>query len=205
MARSGRAVPLNGGRARGRQLRLRAGRRGLRSPDRFRVRAGRPHLRRRTARSRAHREGRRAAADTVHHAAGQPTLPSCEDQPPGSDCLPVDTLSHAGGGLRFAPDGKLFVSTGDGVITNVDPFLALRAQNLDSLAGKVLRINPQDGSAPADNPFFTGVATENRSKVYALRLPPSVPLRRASGDRGAARRRRRIPRPTRNSTWCSRA
>src|SRR5512139_3398202 len=25
---------------------------------------------------------------------GTPAAPSCDDQPPGSDCLPVDTLSH---------------------------------------------------------------------------------------------------------------
>jgi glucose/arabinose dehydrogenase len=56
---------------------------------------------------------------------------------------------HNGGRLRFGPDGKLYISTGDG--QNGD-----WAQDLASLAGKVLRINP-DGSVPSDNPFGTPV------------------------------------------------
>ncbi|WP_020638906.1 PQQ-dependent sugar dehydrogenase [Amycolatopsis balhimycina] len=56
---------------------------------------------------------------------------------------------HNGGRLRFGPDGKLYISTGDG--QNGD-----WAQDLTSLAGKVLRIN-RDGSIPSDNPFGTPV------------------------------------------------
>jgi glucose/arabinose dehydrogenase len=52
---------------------------------------------------------------------------------------------HAGSRLRFGPDGKLYITTGDAVDKNI-------AQNLDSLGGKILRINP-DGSIPNDNPF----------------------------------------------------
>lgn len=52
---------------------------------------------------------------------------------------------HNGGRLAFGPDGKLYATTGDA--TQRD-----RAQRLDSLAGKILRLNP-DGSVPADNPF----------------------------------------------------
>jgi len=54
--------------------------------------------------------------------------------------------AHDGGRMRFGPDGKLYVTTGD--IHNPD-----LPQNLESLNGKILRMNP-DGSAPADNPFF---------------------------------------------------
>jgi glucose/arabinose dehydrogenase len=52
---------------------------------------------------------------------------------------------HDGGRIRFGPDRKLYVTTGDAANGS-------HAQNLESLAGKILRLNP-DGSVPADNPF----------------------------------------------------
>lgn len=52
---------------------------------------------------------------------------------------------HAGCRLRFGPDGKLYITTGDATKKEL-------AQQLDSLAGKILRIN-RDGSIPIDNPF----------------------------------------------------
>jgi hypothetical protein len=51
----------------------------------------------------------------------------------------------------------------------------LRAQNVDALAGKMLRINT-DGTAPADNPFYDGNPNSNKSKVYALGLRNSFRL-----------------------------
>ncbi len=52
---------------------------------------------------------------------------------------------HDGGRIKFGPDGKLYIGTG--YADN-----PLRAQQRDSLAGKILRVN-DDGSIPADNPF----------------------------------------------------
>ncbi|WP_144122982.1 PQQ-dependent sugar dehydrogenase [Catellatospora sichuanensis] len=52
---------------------------------------------------------------------------------------------HNGGRLRFGRDGKLYAATGDAG----NPRLA---QDQRSLAGKVLRFNP-DGTVPAGNPF----------------------------------------------------
>jgi len=53
---------------------------------------------------------------------------------------------HAGCRLRFGPDGKLYITTGDATQREL-------AQRLDSLAGKTLRLN-DDGSVPSDNPFI---------------------------------------------------
>ena len=50
-----------------------------------------------------------------------------------------------GGRIQFGPDGKIYITTGYAT----DPFLA---QDPDSLAGKILRINP-DGTVPDDNPI----------------------------------------------------
>ncbi len=98
---------------------------------------------------------------------GNATQPSCENYLVTVDCVPSDSPSHSAGGLRFGPDGKLYASFGDGAdFSAVDP-RALRAQNIDSLGGKVIRINP-DGTAPTDNPFYNGDPTANRPKVYAL-------------------------------------
>lgn len=52
---------------------------------------------------------------------------------------------HAGGRMRFGPDGMLYISTGE----SGEPELA---QDLTSLAGKILRVTA-DGDVPADNPF----------------------------------------------------
>ena len=52
---------------------------------------------------------------------------------------------HDGGRIKFGPDQKLYISTGDAI----NPELS---QDLSSLAGKILRIN-SDGTIPNDNPF----------------------------------------------------
>jgi len=52
---------------------------------------------------------------------------------------------HDGGRLKFGPDEKLYITTGEA--GNADS-----AQDLNSLGGKILRVNP-DGSVPSDNPF----------------------------------------------------
>lgn len=59
------------------------------------------------------------------------------------------SANHDGGALAFGPDNKLYITTGDA--GNEDT-----AQDRQSLAGKILRLNP-DGSVPDDNPFGSAV------------------------------------------------
>lgn len=54
-------------------------------------------------------------------------------------------MSHNGGRIKIGPDQKLYITTGDAGYR-------LLAQEVDSLVGKILRIN-LDGSIPSDNPF----------------------------------------------------
>ncbi|HEX6339324.1 MAG TPA: PQQ-dependent sugar dehydrogenase [Jiangellaceae bacterium] len=52
---------------------------------------------------------------------------------------------HNGGRIVFGPDGMLYIGAGDAND-------GARAQDLDSPAGKILRVTP-DGDVPDDNPF----------------------------------------------------
>jgi len=60
------------------------------------------------------------------------------------DQIPSDRVHH-GGRLALGPDGKLYATAGDASQPDL-------AQDLKSLAGKILRMNV-DGSVPEDNPF----------------------------------------------------
>jgi len=90
--------------------------------------------------------------------------------------------------LAFGPDGMLYLGLGDGG-SGGDP--GDRAQNLDVLLGKVLRIDPQGDDFPADptrnyaippaNPFV-GVPGADEIWAYGVRNPWRFSFDRATGD-----------------------
>lgn len=84
------------------------------------------------------------------------------------DCLPQDSSTHAGGALTFGTDGSLFVSVGDGAgYGAVDP-RGLRAIRLESVSGKVLRIDPITGNGVPGNPNYNaGSPGSDLSKIYS--------------------------------------
>jgi glucose/arabinose dehydrogenase len=76
---------------------------------------------------------------------------------------------HVGGALAFGPDGMLYLTTGDRLLPEL-------AQDPGSLAGKILRYQP-DGGIPEDNPI-------PGSPVYALGLrnPQGLAWHPETGD-----------------------
>ena len=89
---------------------------------------------------------------------------SCVDRPT-TNCIPADR-DHIGADIVFLKDGTMLLSTGDG---GRDPGNAQLAQNLDSLAGKVLHVD-RSGRGVRQNPFWNGNPNANRSKVWAYGL-----------------------------------
>ncbi len=75
-------------------------------------------------------------------------------------------FNHSGCRMRFGPDRKLYITTGDANVPN-------QAQDLSSLAGKILRLNP-DGSVPADNPFVNQSSARPEIWSYGHRNPQGL-------------------------------
>jgi len=99
---------------------------------------------------------------------------------PGSETTLVDlpalsgATNHNGGGMHFGPDGKLYVGVGE----NANP---PQAQDLSNPLGKLLRFN-EDGSIPADNPFFASQSGLARAVwAYGLRNPYTFAFQPGSG------------------------
>jgi glucose/arabinose dehydrogenase len=99
--------------------------------------------------------------------------------------IPQPFSNHNGGMIEFGADGFLYIGMGDGG-SGDDP--QNRAQNIDDLLGKMLRINVDQAngstpySSPSDNPFFG--ATPGRDEIYAvgLRNPFRFSFDRATGQ-----------------------
>ena len=101
---------------------------------------------------------------------------------------PVNS-NHNGGCMAFGPDGSLYIATGDGGGAN-DP--NGNGQNLNSLLGKILRINVNGDDFPADptrnyaipggNPFAGATPGADEIWDYGLRNPWRISFDSATGD-----------------------
>jgi glucose/arabinose dehydrogenase len=92
--------------------------------------------------------------------------------------------NHNGGDLVFGPDGYLYVGLGDGG-SGGDP--QGNAQSLDTLLGKMLRIDPRPSggepySIPSDNPFVGRPGARAEIWAYGLRNPWRYDFDPATGD-----------------------
>ncbi len=132
--------------------------------------------------------GRDSKTDPYRHRLMRITVKGDRGESPTAllDRLPIGSQSefgkgnHNGGTLAFGPDGKLYLSIGDLATPR-------NAQDPDSFAGKILRLNP-DGTAPTDNPFYDPKRpTSPRSYVYALGLRNSFDFTFEPGPPGKSR------------------
>jgi glucose/arabinose dehydrogenase/mono/diheme cytochrome c family protein len=82
-------------------------------------------------------------------------------------------FNHSGGRLRFGPDKTLYITTGD---ADQPPL----AQDLNSLGGKILRIN-RDGSIPDDNPFVDREDARPEVFSYGHRNPQGLDFQPSTG------------------------
>jgi glucose/arabinose dehydrogenase len=123
-----------------------------------------------------------------------------------ADGVPNYSGTHSTGALRFAEDGTLLVSAGEGARYDiVDPGGvsaglfepgkaplawdrgAFRAQMLDCPGGKILRLDPATGRGLPSNPFWDGDPNSVRSKVwaYGMRNPFRFCVRPGTGATSA--------------------
>jgi glucose/arabinose dehydrogenase len=98
--------------------------------------------------------------------------------------IPHPLSNHNGGQIAIGPEGYLYVAVGDGGGSG-DP--NANAQNLNTLLGKILRIDPAPSATlpytiPADNPFVGQPDQRGEIWMYGLRNPWKFTFDRATGD-----------------------
>ncbi|MEA2383030.1 MAG: hypothetical protein QOH72_3001 [Solirubrobacteraceae bacterium] len=121
-------------------------------------------------------EFRRASADRANPASGRVvlTMPNLEE-------------NHNGGLMLFGPDRLMYVGTGDGGGANDQHGGPGNAQNLGSLLGKILRIDPQASggrpyTVPSSNPFVNRAGAQGEIYSYGLRNPWRFSFDRRTND-----------------------
>ncbi|MGW6275249.1 PQQ-dependent sugar dehydrogenase [Streptomyces sp. NPDC055060] len=90
--------------------------------------------------------------------------------------------NHNGGDIKIGPDGYLYIALGDGG-SGGDPHG--NGQNLDTLLGKLLRIDPRGAkpyAIPRDNPFVDDPKARDEIWAYGLRNPWRFSFDKATGD-----------------------
>ena len=127
--------------------------------------------------------------------------------------FPLLHHTHGTGSLVFGTDGTLLAACGDGaspwamdnggtagdsngpqaladgIITPAEDIGAFRCQQLDSLSGKIVRIDPATGDGVASNPWYqSGAPRSARSRVwaYGLRNPMRMTLKPGTGQHDPA-------------------
>lgn len=112
-------------------------------------------------------------------------LGPCPETPSNDvDCIPSDGASHSIGTVRSAPDGSLYLGSGDAAPFNAENQQALRALDERSPAGKILHIDRKGNGlsghrfCPAENDL-TRVCTKVHAK--GLRNPFRYQLRPGGG------------------------
>jgi len=121
-------------------------------------------------------EYRRTSADRADAGSARQVL--FQDQP---------EANHNGGLLLFGPDDRLYVGLGDGGGGGDRHGPRGNAQNLGTLLGKILRIDPRRSggrpySVPASNPFVGRRGARGEVYSFGLRNPWRFSFDRRTGD-----------------------
>jgi glucose/arabinose dehydrogenase len=121
-------------------------------------------------------EYHRATADTANPGSARLVLRMQDPEP-----------NHNGGLMIFGSDRLMYVGTGDGGGGNDQHGARGNAQSLDSLLGKILRIDPRRSgnrpyTVPSSNPFVGRSGARPEIYSYGLRNPWRFSFDRTTGD-----------------------
>lgn len=80
---------------------------------------------------------------------------------------------HQGNTMAFGPDGKIYFAMGDDSLNT-------NSQDLSTIFGKILRINP-DGTIPQDNPFYNTPGAPGDLRIgHAQSVPDDIHRNRSA-------------------------